>query len=92
MPPVPNTVGKHSFNISKMPKSMFSGAGSPDFRLIGMQQETLKKQQIMGMNDTEGTNPFKLQKNFEGILVNREKERYLNKMQKEALLRGYINP
>ncbi len=39
-----------------------------------------------------GPNPFKLQKNFEGILVNRERERYFNKMEKEAYLRGYLNP
>ena len=43
--------------------------------------------------DSEGAgNPFKLQKNLEGILVNREKERYFNKIEKEAYLRGYLNP
>ena len=45
LPPVPNTVGKNSLTIAKMPRSMYHGGGSPDFRLVGMQQETLKKQQ-----------------------------------------------
>lgn len=40
LPPVQNTVvnnyGKYSLTTSKMPKSMFKGGGSPDFRLVGM--------------------------------------------------------
>jgi len=33
----------------------------------------------MAMTDSDG-NPFKLQKNFEGILVNRERDRFLNRL------------
>jgi hypothetical protein len=48
LPPVNNTVGaKNSFVIAKMPKSSYNASGfggSPDFRIVGMQNETLMKQ------------------------------------------------
>ena len=43
LPQVPNTVGKHSLNITKMPRSIYNVGGSPDLKLVGMQNETLKK-------------------------------------------------
>ena len=93
LPPVPNTVTKYSLNIAKMPRSIYNGVGSPDLKLVGMQNETLKKQQQFGATrDESESNPFKLQKNFEGILVNRERDRFLSKIQKDAHLRGPINP
>ena len=53
------------------------------------EQGSIHYQQLKSIEKAkeEGTNPFKLQKNLEGMVVNREKERFMHKLQRDSSLR-----
>jgi hypothetical protein len=43
------------------------------------------------MNREDVHNPFKIQKNFEGILVDREKDRFIAKLNRDSSLRAGVD-
>ena len=85
------------------PKLGNIGGPPDQLRVLGLQQQTLMKQlgldktqqgsihyqqvQQIEKGHDETSNPFKLQKNLEGMVVNREKERFLQKLQRDSSLR-----
>lgn len=44
---------------------------------------------VMGREEVH--NPFKIQKNFEGILVDREKDRFIAKLNRDSSVRNHVN-